>query len=146
MHTFKYFRVVILAALVALLISSIPSTAPAFAQSQILDVGSLLNPDGTINTTTGFSGALDLRGWNTTLAFTSGGHALGFRADAMFAASRDHALRVEFVNANAVSPQANDAVARNDSTRGAPALTRVTYPNLWNGITLAYDAPAGEIA
>ena len=83
---------------------------------------------------------------NAMLAFTSGGHALGFRADAMFAASRDHALRVEFVNANAVSPQANDAVARNDSTRGAPGLTRVTYPNLWNGVTLAYDAPAGEIA
>ncbi|OQY99799.1 MAG: hypothetical protein B6D41_00720, partial [Chloroflexi bacterium UTCFX4] len=82
---------------------------------------------------------------NAILAFTSGGHALGFRADAMFAANRDHALRVEFVNANAVSPQANDAVARNDSTRGAPALTRVTYPNLWNGVTLAYDAPDGAI-
>ena len=67
MRTFKYFRVVILAALVALLISSISSTAPVLAQSQNLEVGSLLNPDGTINTTTGVSGALDLRGWKVTL-------------------------------------------------------------------------------
>ena len=29
--------------------------------------GGLLNPDGTLDTTTGFQGALDLRGWEVTL-------------------------------------------------------------------------------
>jgi roadblock/LC7 domain-containing protein len=67
MRTLKHFRIVILLALIALLITSLSSTAPVLAQSQNLEVGSLLNPDGTINTTTGVSGALDLRGWKVTL-------------------------------------------------------------------------------
>lgn len=51
----------------ALLLLSLSSVKPVFAQSQMLSVASLLNRDGTINTTAGVNGALDLRGWNVTL-------------------------------------------------------------------------------
>ena len=41
--------------------------APDAPAAQMLPVESLLNSDGTLNTRTGASGALDLRGWNVTL-------------------------------------------------------------------------------
>ena len=63
--------------------------------------------------------------------FTSSGHALGFTADGIYAATGTHALRVNFVNANNVQPLAD-----------SPAGThRVTYLDLWPGISLAYDTP-----
>jgi hypothetical protein len=42
---------------------------------------------------------------------------------------------VEFVDANAVTPQSAAA-----SEERAVALTTVTYPNLWDGVTLTFDA------
>ena len=69
------------------------------------------------------------------LQFRSGGHVLGFEPGAMLAATGSHALRVEFVDANAVTPQSVAA-----SERAATPLTSVTYPGLWDGVTLTYDA------
>ena len=95
------------------------------------------------------------------LAFTAGGHALGFRSDAVFVASRDHALRVEFVGARAVTPttdgeahnltdtpstvQPRMVSLSNHPTSNVPSVSRVTYANLWDGITLTYDTPNGGI-
>jgi predicted secreted hydrolase len=76
------------------------------------------------------------------LQFTSGGHALGFAADGMYAATGTHALHVDFVDANNVQPQA-DSLASVDG-KAAP-LGHVTYANLWDGITLTYAATAGSI-
>jgi hypothetical protein len=76
------------------------------------------------------------------LQFTSGGHALGFAAEGMYTAAGSHALHVAFIGANAVRPQA-DAGGAADG-RAVP-LSRVAYPNLWNGVTLAYAAEAGGI-
>ena len=47
------------------------------------------------------------QGEDTTelLQFTAGGHVLGFGSDSVYAASSDHALRVEFVDALGSSPQ-----------------------------------------
>ena len=74
------------------------------------------------------------------LQFVSGGHALAFDADGFHAASGSHALRVDFLSANEVQPQA-DSIAD-----GQPApLQRVTYPDLWPGTVLTYDAPEGVI-
>jgi hypothetical protein len=76
------------------------------------------------------------------LQFTSGGHALGFTSDGMYAAAVDHALHVAFAGANAVQPQADSPA----NTDGQPApLGRVTYAGLWDGITLTYAAAAGGI-
>ncbi len=66
---------------------------------------------------------------------------VGFAADKMVVSNGAYALRVEFVDANAVAPQTADSVA---ATGGAaPPLGKVTYPNLWPGISLAYDASGG---
>jgi len=89
--------------------------------------------------------------------FTSSGHALGFTANGIYAAAGTHALRVDFVNANNVQPRADSPADPSTSLREAPpwgrtgtdgkaaSLNRVTYPDLWPGIRLAYDAPAGTI-
>jgi hypothetical protein len=75
------------------------------------------------------------------LQFTSRGHILGFAADGYYAASGSHALRVKFSGANAVRPVSQGAASRGNV---AP-LTRVTYPNLWDGISLAIDSTSGGI-
>src|SRR5581483_1072053 len=54
-----------------------------------------------------------------------------------------HMLQVEFLGSHAVDPR-SDAATR-DSRRPAP-LAKVAYQNLWNGVSLSYDAPAGGIA
>ena len=69
------------------------------------------------------------------LQFTSAGHVLGFEPGGIYAATGSHALRVEFMDANTVIPSSADA-----SDQGAVPLTSVTYPNLWDGVTLTYDA------
>jgi hypothetical protein len=94
----------------------------------------LLGP--TVSATTETSHPDDL------LQFTSGGHILGFTADGVYAASGGHAYRVQFVNA-ATAPVADTPPAEGGG--GVPALSRVTYPNLWPGISLAYDAPDGTL-
>ena len=47
--------------------SATATAAPDAPAAQMLPVESLLNSDGTLNTRTGASGALDLRGWSVTL-------------------------------------------------------------------------------
>ncbi|KKL11194.1 hypothetical protein LCGC14_2548250, partial [marine sediment metagenome] len=75
-----------------------------------------------------------------TLQFTAGGHVLGFRKGGMFIASSDHALRIEFVNSRPVSPreEGNSPDAENTS-QAAKQLGKVSYRNLWEGVTLSYE-------
>ena len=84
----------------------------------------------------------DLPAPNNILQFTSGGHVLGFAADAVYVASGSHALRVQFVNPRTTNPVS--AAAPDGAQRAAP-LSQVTYPNLWDGVTLTYDAPGDAI-
>lgn len=74
--------------------------------------------------------------------FISSGHALGFTVNGIYATAGTHTLRVDFVNANNVQPRA-DSPAETDGK--AASLNRVTYPDLWPGICLTYDAPAGTV-
>jgi hypothetical protein len=76
------------------------------------------------------------------LQFTSGGHALGFAAGSMYAATGSHSLHVDFVDAKSVQPK-TDSPASSDGK--ATPLSRVTYADLWAGITLNYTADAGSI-
>jgi hypothetical protein len=76
------------------------------------------------------------------MQFTAGGHALGFTTGGMYAATGSHALHVDFVDANYVQPKA-DSPGSADG-KAAP-LGRVTYADLWDGITLAYSAGAAGI-
>jgi len=78
------------------------------------------------------------------LQFTAGGHALGFAASGMYAASGSHALHVDFVGANSVRPQVSGQDNASPGGRAA-ALSQVTYTDLWDGIRLAYTAEAGSL-
>jgi hypothetical protein len=71
------------------------------------------------------------------LQFMSNGRALGFAPGSMYVASGSHALRVEYLNAEDVTPiSAGPGV----ETEAATPLRQVTYTDLWPGITLTYDA------
>lgn len=59
-------KIFLIAILVVLLVS-FSNGEPVMAQSQRIPVASLLNPDGSINMTTGAVGTVDLRGWKVTL-------------------------------------------------------------------------------
>ena len=50
------------------------------------------------------------------LQFTSGGHALGFTPQGMYAATGSHALRVDFVNASHIQPQADATTSADDKS------------------------------
>jgi hypothetical protein len=76
------------------------------------------------------------------LQFTSSGYALGFGAGGMVAAGGSNALRVDFVRAESVQPQAEAPVTQKDKV---VPLGRVTYPGLWKGISLEYSAAGGGI-
>jgi hypothetical protein len=81
------------------------------------------------------------------LQFTSGRHVLGFASGGVYVAGGSHALHVEFVNPSATNPVSNSAPGDGipgNAQRVAP-LSRVTYPNLWDGVTLIYDAPGGAV-
>ena len=71
------------------------------------------------------------------LQFISGGHALGFSPEGVFAVTGSHALKVEFVNGNGTKPSAISA----GSDRGTVSpLARVTYSGAWDGVDIAYTA------
>lgn len=84
----------------------------------------------------------DLTAPNDILQFASGGHVLGFASDAVYVAGGSHALRVQFVNPRKTHPI---STAAPKGTQRAASLSQVTYPNLWDGVTLTYDAPSGAV-
>ncbi|MBU0492574.1 MAG: SBBP repeat-containing protein [Chloroflexi bacterium] len=77
------------------------------------------------------------------LQFTAGGHVLGFTPQAAWLTTGSHALRVGFADANAVTPISDTPAAPGGQ---AVPLGRVTYANLWDGISLTYEAVDGAIA
>ena len=83
------------------------------------------------------------------LQFTAGGHALGFDAGGMYAATGSHALHVDFTGANTVRPQVDSAAGTDGSPdipqEGAASFGQVTYADLWDGITLTYTNSAGSL-
>jgi hypothetical protein len=81
------------------------------------------------------------------LQFASGGHILGFASGGIYVATGSHALHVEFVNPRATNPVSDAAPGGGmpDNAQRVEALSRVTYPNVWDGVTLIYDAPRGAV-
>ena len=77
------------------------------------------------------------------LQYQAGGHVLGFGPGQIYLAGLDHALRVEFARGNNIAPSGAGASAQT----GQPApLQRVSYPNAWDGIDVAYTSAAGSLA
>jgi hypothetical protein len=79
------------------------------------------------------------------LQFNSGGHALGFSTGGMYAATGSHALHVEFTGANLVGPQVDPSASTDGNPDTIPALGQVTYPDLWDGVSLAYNSKSSSI-
>jgi hypothetical protein len=83
------------------------------------------------------------------LQFKAGSHIMGFKPDKVYLVNTAGFLSVEFLGANTVSPNAviveanqtkNDAAITSSRGNKLVNLQRVEYPNLWDGITLRYDA------
>jgi len=53
--------------LLVLMAALAPNTMPSVFAAPMIPVESLLTTDGTLNTSTGINGAVDLRGWQVTL-------------------------------------------------------------------------------
>ncbi|MBI4653917.1 MAG: SBBP repeat-containing protein [Nitrospirae bacterium] len=83
---------------------------------------------------------------NTLLQFTAGGHILGFKHDRVYFASLDHAIIEEFLVTKGVMPVGESGNVKTEGKKGAPPLGKVIYKNLWQGITLKYEAKDGGIA
>jgi len=75
--------------------------------------------------------------------FTAGGHVLGFQPDGAYLAAGDHVLQVAFDGATGVAPVADQPPSSDDPTQ---PLGRVTYPRLWDGVSLTYEQTAGGVA
>ncbi|TFH65513.1 MAG: hypothetical protein E4G90_06105, partial [Gemmatimonadales bacterium] len=64
------------------------------------------------------------------------GHVLDFQSGGIIVASGSHALKLEFLNARSVLPEPSEPVK---DSREAPQLGKVTYHDLWDGISLVYE-------
>ena len=84
----------------------------------------------------------DPKGPKDILRFTSAGQVLGFAADAFYVAGGSHALRVQFVEAHPSKPV---SLLASGNAQSAAPLSQITYPNLWEGVTVTYDAPSGAV-
>ncbi len=82
---------------------------------------------------------------NSLLQFTAGGHVLGFGKDRMLMATGSHALTTEFAGTPGVAPQTEGNSGNPKENPKAQALTKVTYPGLWEGITLVYEQTPGKV-
>jgi hypothetical protein len=79
------------------------------------------------------------------LQFKTGNHVLGFTPNKAYIASIDHALSVEFIGTKGVMPKAANSVPSNERGKAQP-LGKVTYQNLWPGISLTYESTKDGIA
>jgi hypothetical protein len=75
--------------------------------------------------------------------FTAGGHVLGFSPDGVYVVGSDRMLKVTFAGATGVAPVADQPPS---SDGPAQPLGQVTYPHLWDGISLTYQQVRGGIA
>jgi hypothetical protein len=96
------------------------------AQPQLLPAQSQSGPENT-----------------SLLRISSNGNILSFQTDGVSASDGSTLYRVNFAGNQAAIPAADTAVEDNGHT---PAMSgKITYANLWPGITLVYDAPEGGI-
>ena len=83
---------------------------------------------------------------NDLLQFKPGGHILGFKPDKVYTAGMGYAFIEEFIGTKGVNPVSANQDSQKESDKGAPELGKVSYPDLWPGITLNYEAKKGGIA
>ena len=85
-------------------------------------------------------------GINNMLQFKSEGHLLGFQPRKAYFASLDHALSVEFLGTPGVMPKKGTGRWETGKEPKVPSPGSVVYQDLWEGISLTYEAREGGIA
>jgi hypothetical protein len=82
------------------------------------------------------------------LQFAAGGHVLAFGQSGISIAASDHALKIEFVGARPVYPveKATSTTISENVRSTLPPLETVTYPDLWEGISLVYEKDSKGLA
>jgi len=76
---------------------------------------------------------------NNLMQFKAGNIIIGFTPNKAYLAGIDHALSVEFLGAKGVMPKSDKPVSP-DKTGKALPMGKVKYENLWEGISLVYEA------
>jgi hypothetical protein len=74
------------------------------------------------------------------LQFRAGNHILGFAPGKAYLVSMDHALSVQFIGTKGVVPIADANAPAIEFMTKAPTLSKVVYQNLWDGISLTFEA------
>jgi hypothetical protein len=74
------------------------------------------------------------------------GHLLGFQPKKVYFASLDHVLSVEFLGTPGAMPKTAARGREKGRESKVPSLGRVVYEELWEGISLTYEAREGGIA
>ena len=85
---------------------------------------------------------------NDLLQFRAGSQVIGFGPEKIHIAGMGYLLTEEFVGAQKVAPVASDSCgkqAEQSAKKGAPALVNVSYPDLWDGITVNYRNSNGAM-
>jgi hypothetical protein len=77
------------------------------------------------------------------IQFISAGHVLGFKPDGYYVANGGYMLHVGFVGTDGVEPKVIHAAQENSKTQH---LNRITYTDMWPGVTLHFEAVGGGIA
>jgi len=76
---------------------------------------------------------------NSLLQFTSSGHVLGFGQREMYVVGTGHMLKVSFMGARSITPMTPAGIeGKTPDVRFTQLLDKVTYTDLWKGITLIY--------
>lgn len=76
------------------------------------------------------------------LQFSSKGHILGFSPGSMYLASGDHLVKVDFVEGRSVT-----SVTHGGQVAGGTIqpLSRVNYPNIWDGVSAVYEGSSRSV-
>ncbi|MGD2145431.1 MAG: SBBP repeat-containing protein [Anaerolineae bacterium] len=77
------------------------------------------------------------------LRFTADRHVMGFEPNGVYVVGSDHMVRVTFIDGTCVLPHVDARPSRNGTKL---PLGRVSYPHLWEGVTLIYERAEGGIA
>jgi hypothetical protein len=83
---------------------------------------------------------------SSMLQFKAGSHLMGFQPKKVYFASLDHALSVEFLGTPGVIPTTAGNGQETGNKSKTPSLRKVVYEDLWEGISLTYEAKEGGIA
>ena len=117
------------------LVLALLALALGVAPVSVAQAAPLTSPGPVLSTST--EGPAEL------LQLTAGGHVLGFQPDGVYLVGGDHMLKATFDGATGVAPVTNQPPSTDNQ---AQPLGRVTYPHLWEGISLTYEQTAGGIA